>query len=43
MGVDSMGKYYHNQPNEIKAYKNSQIVTKDMLLDRKFKQAKKGA
>ena len=36
-GVDTMGNHYRLQPNDIKEYKNHSIKTKDMLIDRKFK------
>ena len=43
-GIDSFNPkgYYNSRNNPLKDYKNSHIVTKDMLLNRKFKKATKG-
>ena len=39
--TDKVPGYYHIRQNELKAYKNSFIQTKEMLLARKFKLLKK--
>jgi hypothetical protein len=41
LGQDKDHGYYHIRQNELKAYKNSFIQTKEMLLARKFKLLKK--
>lgn len=37
MGQDKMKQYHHIMPNDIKTFKNHLILTKPMLLERKFK------